>query len=77
MLSLLAILGGLLALYLIKFPYKLVRNYITARKTGLPIIIVPIDQNHLLWMVTCVSLRPTFKVSIACLSSCQPTCFRR
>jgi hypothetical protein len=66
MISLLAILGGLLALYLIRFPYKLARNYIIARKTGLPIIVVPIDQNHPLWMVTCVPLRPTFKVSIHC-----------
>lgn len=67
MLSLLAILGflgGILALYLIKFPYQLIRNYIKARKTGLPIIIVPIDQNHLVWMLTGVSLRPTFKVSL-------------
>jgi hypothetical protein len=64
MLSLLAILGGLLAIYMLTFPYKLARNYITARKTGLPIIVVPIDQNHPLWMVTCVPLRPKFKVSI-------------
>jgi hypothetical protein len=70
MLSLLAILGGLLALYLATFPYKLARNYITARKTGLPIIIVPIDQNHPLWMVTCVPLRPKFKVSL-CLSGSE------
>jgi hypothetical protein len=64
MLSLLAILGGILAIYMLTFPYKLARNYITACKTGLPIIIVPIDQNHPLWMVTCVPLRPKFKVSI-------------
>ena len=63
MLSLLTILGGLLALYALTFPYKLARNYITARKTGLPIIVVPIDQGHLLWMVVCVPLRATYKVS--------------
>jgi len=63
MMSLLAILGSLLALYAITFPYSLARNYITARKTGLPIIVVPIDQGHPLWMVTCVPLRLTFKVS--------------
>ena len=66
MFSFLTILGSLLAVYLLSFPYKLARNYITARKTGLPIIIVPIDQNHPLWMVTCVPLRPTFKVSPTC-----------
>jgi hypothetical protein len=63
MMSLLTILGGLLALYALTFPYNLARNYITARKTGLPIIVVPIDQGHPLWMVTCVPLRLTFKVS--------------
>ena len=63
MLSLLTILGCLLAIYVLSFPFKLARNYITARKMGLPIIIVPIDQGHPLWMATCVPLRLTFKVS--------------
>jgi hypothetical protein len=63
MLSLLSIIAGLLALYLARFPYKLAVNYIKARRTGLPIIIVPIDQNHFLWMVLSVPLRPVFKVS--------------
>jgi cytochrome P450 len=62
MLSLLTIIASLLALYLARFPYNLARNYIKARKTGLPIIIVPIDQNHILWMVLSVPLRPIFKV---------------
>lgn len=62
MISLLTLIAGLLALYAIKWPYNLARNYIAAKKTGLPIIIVPIDQNNLLWMVTSVPLRPIFKV---------------
>lgn len=62
MLSLFTIIAGLLVLYLMTFPYNLARNYITARKTGLPIIVVPIDQNHFIWMVTSVSLRPIIKV---------------
>lgn len=62
MLSLLTIIGGLVALYLARFPYNLARNYIAARKMGLPIIIVPIDQHHLIWMLISVPLRPVFKV---------------
>lgn len=62
MLSLLTILGCLVALYIARFPYNLVRNYITARKLGLPIIIVPIDQHHIIWMLISVPLRPVFKV---------------
>lgn len=62
MLSLLTIIGSLVALYLARFPYNLARNYIAARKLGLPIIIVPIDQNHLIWMLISVPLRPVFKV---------------
>jgi hypothetical protein len=49
-------------LYLARFPYNLARNYIAARKLGLPIIIVPIDQHHLIWMLISVPLRPVFKV---------------
>lgn len=64
MLSLLTIIGCLVALYLARFPYNLARNYIAARKMGLPIIIVPIDQNHLIWMLISVPLRPVFKVCI-------------
>jgi hypothetical protein len=71
MLSLLTIIGCLVALYLARFPYNLVRNYVTARKMGLPIIIVPIDQHHLIWMLISVPLRPVFKVWMMalCISS--------
>jgi hypothetical protein len=62
MLSLFAIIGCLVALYLARFPYNLARNYIAARKLGLPIIIVPIDQHHIIWMLISVPLRPVFKV---------------
>jgi hypothetical protein len=63
MLSPLTIIASLLALYIAKYPYKLARNYIKARKTGLPMIIVPIDQNNILWMVLSVPLRPIFQVN--------------
>ncbi|GAB7331920.1 hypothetical protein MBLNU13_g03844t1 [Cladosporium sp. NU13] len=59
--SLLTIIGCLLAFYLARFPYNLARNYVAARKLGLPIIIVPIDQHHLIWMLISVPLRPVFK----------------
>jgi len=62
MLSLFTIIGCLVALYLARFPYNLIRNYIAARKMGLPIIIVPIDQHHIIWMLISVPLRPVFKV---------------
>ena len=62
MMSLLTIIGCLVVLYLARFPYNLARNYIAARKLGLPIIIVPIDQHHLIWMLISVPLRPVFKV---------------
>ena len=69
MLSLLTIIGCLVALYLARFPYNLARNYIAARKMGLPIIIVPIDQHHLVWMLISVPLRPVFKVRDADFAS--------
>lgn len=62
MLSFFTIVAVLLALYMVRFPYNLTRNYITARKMGLPIIVVPIDQNHFLWMIMSVPLRPILKV---------------
>jgi hypothetical protein len=64
MLSLLTIVGCLVVLYLAKFPYNLARNYVTARKMGLPIIIVPIDQHNLVWMLVSVPLRPIIKVRL-------------
>lgn len=67
--SLFLVIAGLLALYFVRFPYNLVRNYITARKTGLPIVVVPIDQNHFIWMVISVPLRPLLKVGCTGLAS--------
>jgi hypothetical protein len=53
-------------LYLMRWPYNLIRNYMAARKTGLPVVVIPIDQNDLIWMLLSVSLRPFFQV-------CQPS----
>lgn len=71
--SLLLVAAGLLLLYFLQYPYNLGRNYLTARKTGLPIIIVPIDQNAFLWMVISVPLRPILKVSLLRCSSKRAT----
>lgn len=59
--SVLAILATATVAYFLTFIYALIRNLLNARKTGLPYIIIPWDQNHLLWMVTCVPLRPWFE----------------
>jgi cytochrome P450 len=41
--------------------YALAKNYLKARKTGFPLVICPVNPNHVIWMVTCVPLRPIFK----------------
>ncbi|CAJ2509377.1 Uu.00g144030.m01.CDS01 [Anthostomella pinea] len=56
--SIAVIAVGLLAAYCATFVYKFVRNYINARKTGLPMIFVPWDQNSFFWMAFSVPLRP-------------------
>lgn len=44
--------------YVSTFIYRFIRNFLNARKSGFPSIIVPIDQNHLLWIILSVPLRP-------------------
>ena len=56
--SLLTVLGSLFVAYSSIFIYRLVRNTIYARQSGLPSIYVPWDQNHFVWMVVSVPLRP-------------------
>lgn len=46
------------AAYFATFFVRLGRNYLIARKTRLPIVIVPWDQNHFLWMAASVPLMP-------------------
>lgn len=52
------VVATLALLYFSTFAYCFVRNYLNARKSGFPSIIVPIDQNHVLWMILSVPLRP-------------------
>ena len=52
---------ALLGIYLSSFIYKFGRNYLQARKSGLPYFCVPWDQNHFLWMIVSVPSRPFLK----------------
>lgn len=40
---------------------RLYKNYVSARKTGLPIIILPINHYNPIWMVLSVPMRPLFE----------------
>lgn len=59
--SILAIIATAAGAYFLTFIYKLIRNFYYAKKSGFPAIIIPWDQNHFVWMVACVPLRPWFK----------------
>ncbi|KAK3696343.1 hypothetical protein LTR37_018008 [Vermiconidia calcicola] len=61
MASVLLICGTLIAAYFSTFIYCLIRNLFNARKTGLPAIIVPFDQNHILWMMFSVPYQQWFR----------------
>ncbi|KAI1613724.1 cytochrome P450 [Exophiala viscosa] len=41
--------------------YGLLRNYLAARKTGLPLFLLPINIYNPIWMVSLVPLNPLFK----------------
>ena len=55
------IFPALFGLWLLSNLYSLFRNYLSARKSGLPIIIFPFNNYHPLWMVLSVPLRPLFE----------------
>lgn len=56
--TILTVVGTVIAAYFSTFVYCFIRNFINVRGIDLPSIIVPWDQNHFLWMVTSVPLRP-------------------
>ncbi|KAJ4422651.1 hypothetical protein N0V82_002655 [Gnomoniopsis sp. IMI 355080] len=58
MASTLAIVGSLLVIYCISLLYRILQNLLNAKRSGLPYIIIPWDQNSFLWMVVSVPLRP-------------------
>ncbi|KAE9366377.1 cytochrome P450 [Stipitochalara longipes BDJ] len=57
----LIILASFLSIYCFSLVYRLLINFVNARKSGFPYIIIPWDQDHLLWLVVCVPLRPLIK----------------
>ncbi|KAH9842162.1 Cytochrome-P450 monooxygenase-like protein [Teratosphaeria destructans] len=57
MLSVTTTLGVLALLYCVAVGYRLLRNLYIARRTGFPCIVIPWDQNNILWMVIGVPLR--------------------
>lgn len=58
MMLILTALVALAVIWLFSYGYSLFRNFIDARKSGLPYIFVPWDQNSFVWMVLSVPLQP-------------------
>lgn len=61
MISLLLVSVALVTVYLSAFIHRLIRNFLSARKTGFPSVIVPLDPNHPVWQLTSVPLLPFFQ----------------
>ena len=59
--SWLSILLALYSVWILSTLYHLFKNYLSARKTGLPIIIFPLNNYSLLWLVSSVPLRPLYE----------------
>lgn len=55
------ILLSLYSLWVASNVWQLLKNYLSARKTGLPIIIFPLNNYHPIWMILSVPLRPLFE----------------
>ncbi len=56
--SFLILVASLLLAYCSLLVYRLLANLSDARKSGFPYIIIPWDQNHFIWMLTSIPLRP-------------------
>ncbi|KXT14451.1 hypothetical protein AC579_4801 [Pseudocercospora musae] len=59
--SLVTIGVALLVVYFSSFVHRFLTNWRNAQKSGLPYFFVPLDQNHFIWMITSVPLRPWLK----------------
>lgn len=51
-------ISALAVIYFTSYGYALIRNIVNARKSGLPYVVVPWDQNSFFWMVANVPLQP-------------------
>lgn len=56
--SYLTISASIVVAYFSTFVYHLIRNLSYARKSGFPSVLVPWDQNHFIWIIISVPLRP-------------------
>jgi len=56
--SFLTIVASLLLIYCSSLTYRLLVNLIDARKSGIPYVVIPWDQNAFFWMICSVPLRP-------------------
>ena len=61
---LVSVISTLAVAYLLTFVYRFIRNYTNASKTGLPMIFVPWDQNHIIWMLASPPLKPWLKKNL-------------
>ncbi|CZT21923.1 uncharacterized protein RCC_07790 [Ramularia collo-cygni] len=58
MLSMFTVIAALIVIYFSSYGYALLRNYFNARKSGLPYVFVPWDQDGYFWMAASVPLQP-------------------
>ncbi|KIW83245.1 hypothetical protein Z517_02490 [Fonsecaea pedrosoi CBS 271.37] len=56
-----SILATLYGLWVASTLWNLFKNYLSARKTRLPIIVFPLNNYHPIWMIVSVPLRPLFE----------------
>ncbi|RDW82199.1 cytochrome P450 monooxygenase-like protein [Coleophoma cylindrospora] len=62
--TLLTIVVALVVIYASSLAYVLLQNVRKAKKSGFPYVIVPWDQNHFLWMLSSVPLRPWLRKNL-------------
>lgn len=51
-------------LLFLRYPYRILRNLYYAKRTGLAYVVIPIDQDSLLWIVTSLPLQSFYKKSL-------------
>lgn len=62
--SILLVITTLVAAYSSTFIYCFIRNLINGRKTGIPLILVPIDANWIPWMIGGVAFKQWFQENL-------------
>jgi hypothetical protein len=54
------VLFGLVATAIVWYGSLLLANYRLARKSGFPVLLMPVDKSNIFWMIFSVPLRPVF-----------------